>query len=106
MHVQVVDPSAYTPPYAHALCSALGRLLLTGLGVAAGKVHVIHHGALAHAAAAVAAPLPGELADVGEPVVLFFGLLRPYKGLEALLRAWQGVPGAELWIVGRPMMDV
>jgi glycosyltransferase involved in cell wall biosynthesis len=37
-------------------------------------------------------------------VVLFFGLLRPYKGLETLLDAWRGVEGAELWIVGRPRM--
>jgi glycosyltransferase involved in cell wall biosynthesis len=39
-------------------------------------------------------------------VVLFFGLLRPYKGLEALLDAWQGIDGAELWIVGRPRMPL
>ena len=25
MRVQVVDPSAFTPPYDHALCSALAR---------------------------------------------------------------------------------
>src|SRR3989440_10843462 len=25
MHVHVVDPSAFTPPYDHALCAALGR---------------------------------------------------------------------------------
>ena len=25
MHVQVVDPSAYTPPYDRALCGALAR---------------------------------------------------------------------------------
>ena len=25
MRVQVVDPSAYTPPYDHALCAALAR---------------------------------------------------------------------------------
>ena len=40
------------------------------------------------------------------PAVLFFGLLRPYKGLEVLLEAWRsiGEVGAELWIVGRPRM--
>jgi len=37
-------------------------------------------------------------------VVLFFGLLRPYKGLEVLREAWRGIEGAELWIVGRPRM--
>jgi glycosyltransferase involved in cell wall biosynthesis len=37
-------------------------------------------------------------------VVLFFGLLRPYKGVGLLLDAWRGLEGAELWIVGRPRM--
>src|SRR5204862_1353822 len=35
-----------------------------------------------------------------------FGLLRPYKGLDTLLEAWRGIDEAELWIVGRPLMDV
>src|SRR5262249_30322049 len=53
-----------------------------------------------------AAPLPTELAAHDGPVALFFGLLRPYKGLDLLLRAWEEVTGAELWIVGMPQMDV
>ena len=40
------------------------------------------------------------------PVVLFFGLLRPYKGIDLLLEAWRGIEGAELWIVGKPRMDL
>ena len=40
------------------------------------------------------------------PVVLFFGLLRPYKGLDVLLEAWRGINGAELWVVGMPRMDL
>jgi glycosyltransferase involved in cell wall biosynthesis len=47
-----------------------------------------------------------DLADNGSPVVLCFGLLRPYKGIETLLKAWGGISGAQLWIVGRPMMDL
>jgi glycosyltransferase involved in cell wall biosynthesis len=87
--------------------SDYGRRLLTGIGVDAGKVHVIHHGAFEHS---VLAPpegeLPSEVAGVDGPVVLFFGLLRAYKGVDTLVRAWQGGPGAELWIVGRPMMEL
>ncbi len=87
--------------------SAYGRAqLVDGLGIDAGKVHVIHHGAFTHLSASLPGPLAPELASTEGPVVLFFGLLRPYKGLETLLEAWRGVSGASLWIVGRPMMDL
>ena len=83
-----------------------GRLI-DGLGVAAEKVHVIHHGAFEHLTRLpVQRPLPTELRWVDRPVVLFFGLLRPYKGLDVLLQAWRAVHGAELWIVGRSLIDV
>jgi glycosyltransferase involved in cell wall biosynthesis len=82
------------------------RQLVDGLGLPADTVHVIHHGAFEHVAGAPRSALPAELAraDRGDPVVLFLGLLRPYKGLDTLLRAWPQVEGAQLWIVGRPMM--
>jgi glycosyltransferase involved in cell wall biosynthesis len=80
--------------------------LVSGLGVPAGKVHVIHHGAFEHVADGPSAPLPEPLDAVEGPVVLFFGLLRPYKGLQTLLSAWRGIAGAELWVVGRPMLDM
>ena len=57
--------------------------LVDRLGVDPGRVHVIHHGAFDHLAALPDSPLPPELARVEVPVVLFFGLLRPYKGLDA-----------------------
>ena len=41
-------------------------------------------------------------------MVLFFGLIRPYKGVDVLLDAWRRAErpdGAELWIVGMPRMD-
>jgi glycosyltransferase involved in cell wall biosynthesis len=86
--------------------SHYGRgLLVDELGVEADKVRVIHHGAFSHLTLGKdEVPLPAELAGVPNPVVLFFGLLRPYKGLDTLLEAWRGVRGAELWIVGRPRM--
>jgi glycosyltransferase involved in cell wall biosynthesis len=87
--------------------SAAGReRLIAELGVAPARAHAIPHGAFAHLAALPDAPLPHELAPFDGPVVLCFGLLRPYKGLDVLLDAWDAPGGAELWIVGRPMMDV
>ena len=69
--------------------------------------HLMPHGAFAHLTRLAAErPLPVELGRVEVPVVLFFGLLRPYKGLEVLVQAWRGVEDAELWIVGMPRMDI
>lgn len=67
-------------------------------------VHVIRHGALNPAAEV--GELPPELSDSERPVVLCFGLLRPYKGIDLLVNAWEQVSDADLWIVGRPMMPV
>ncbi len=80
--------------------------LVAEAGVAAERVEVIAHGVLDHLAGLPPAPLPPELAAVEAPVVLAFGLLRPYKGLDVLVEAWREVRGAELWIVGMPRMDV
>ncbi|HEX2104897.1 MAG TPA: glycosyltransferase [Solirubrobacteraceae bacterium] len=83
--------------------SAHGRgRLVDGLGLPPDKVEVIPHGVLRPPGDG---GLPAELAAVDGPVVLFFGLLRPYKGLDVLLEAWRGIAGAELWIVGMPRMD-
>jgi glycosyltransferase involved in cell wall biosynthesis len=88
--------------------SEYGRAqLVEGLGVDPRKVRVIHHGAFEHLARLRPQALDGELQRVPGPVVLFFGLLRPYKGVDVLLEAWRDAPaGAELWIVGRPRMDI
>jgi glycosyltransferase involved in cell wall biosynthesis len=82
------------------------RQLVEQLGVEPGKVRVIHHGAFEHLARIGDAELPPELASSDGQAVLFFGLLRPYKGLDVLLDAWRrlGGLGAELWVVGRPRM--
>jgi glycosyltransferase involved in cell wall biosynthesis len=83
------------------------RRLVEDLGVADGRVHVIPHGAFEHLTSQPdELPLPAELTQVERPVVLFFGLLRPYKGVELLLDAFRGIGGAELWIVGRPRMPL
>ncbi len=84
-----------------------GRRRLTDeLGIDSARIHVIPHGAfVAPPAALPPAPPPLPFQTDG-PVVLFFGLLRPYKGLDLLLDAWHEIDGAELWIVGMPRMDI
>jgi glycosyltransferase involved in cell wall biosynthesis len=77
------------------------------VGLDPDRVRVIPHGAFDYLTRLPEEkPLPPELAGAEGPVVLFFGLLRPYKGIENLLTAFRGLGDAELWIVGNPRMDV
>jgi glycosyltransferase involved in cell wall biosynthesis len=77
------------------------------VGLDPARVRVIPHGAFDYLTRLPEEkPLPRELAGAEGPVVLSFGLLRPYKGIENLLEAFGRVQGAELWIVGNPRMDV
>jgi glycosyltransferase involved in cell wall biosynthesis len=89
-----------------------GRDRLTEeLGIEAGKVRVIPHGTFDYLTRLESEqPLDPELEHwLGEgPVALFFGLMRPYKGIDILLRAWRDVPGesARLVIAGGARMDL
>lgn len=82
------------------------------VGLEADRVRVIPHGAFDYLTRLPEEkPLPAELQGAQGPVVLCFGLLRPYKGIENLLDAFTALDGggaaeAELWIVGKPRMDV
>ncbi len=77
------------------------------LGLDPARVRTIPHGAFDYLTRLPEEkPLPPELEGAEGPVILFFGLLRPYKGIEVLLEAFRQVEGAELWIVGNPRMDV
>lgn len=82
------------------------------VGLDPAKVRVIPHGAFDYLTQLPEEkPLPPELEGAEGPVILSFGLLRPYKGLENLLEAYRrlvaAAPGPpELWIVGNPRMDV
>jgi glycosyltransferase involved in cell wall biosynthesis len=106
--------------------------LIEELGVDAQRVHVIPHGVFAHLAdgdaratddadpangpgcvegargapAKATAPPASPPFDTDRPVVLCFGLMRPYKGIDLLLEAWRGIDEAELWIAGAPRMDI
>jgi len=82
------------------------------VGLDPAKVRVIPHGAFDYLTKLPEEkPLPEELEGAEGPVVLSFGLLRPYKGIENLLEAFARVSASsssapELWIVGNPRMDV
>jgi glycosyltransferase involved in cell wall biosynthesis len=77
------------------------------VGLDPAKVRVIPHGAFDYLTKLPEEkPLPPELEGAEGPVILCFGLLRPYKGIENLLATFRQVKGAELWIVGNPRMDV
>lgn len=97
-----------------------GRKRLIGeLGVDPAKIEVIPHGVFNHLrdrTSTAPPPLEIEKRRSGRErrsglTVLFFGLLRPYKGLDVLLEAWRRIgsarpDGAELWIVGMPRFDL
>lgn len=73
------------------------------------RVHAIPHGPLDYLTRLPdERPLPAELAAVEAPVILFFGLLRPYKGVDTLLEAFARMEGtdAELWVAGMPRMPM
>jgi glycosyltransferase involved in cell wall biosynthesis len=92
---------------AHSEHSA-GRLQ-DEVGLAPERVRVIPHGAFNYLTELPEEkPLPAELEGAAGPVILSFGLLRPYKGIENLLKAFGRLRDgeAELWIVGNPRMDV
>ncbi len=83
------------------------RRLREVVGLDRDRVRVIHHGAFDYLARLPEErPLPAELEGAEGPVILFFGLLRPYKGIDTLLQAFRRIEGAELWIAGNPRMDI
>lgn len=87
--------------------SARSRLIEEA-GVDPARVHVITHGAFAHLAASQEGRPPPALAGLdGRRVVLFFGLVRPYKGVDLLVEAFAGAPeDAVLLVVGMPRMPL
>jgi len=83
------------------------RRLETDFGVLHERLRVIPHGAFDYLTRQDdEVPLPAELRAVEGPVILAFGLIRPYKGTDVLLEAFREIEGAELWIVGMPRMPM
>jgi glycosyltransferase involved in cell wall biosynthesis len=83
-----------------------GRLR-SDFGVPADRLRVIPHGAFDYLTRQEdEVPLPAELEAVEGPVILAFGLIRPYKGTDVLLDAFSRIERGELWIVGMPRMPI
>ncbi|MDP8236302.1 MAG: glycosyltransferase family 4 protein [Candidatus Erginobacter occultus] len=91
----------------------LKRRLIEEFGVEAEKIAVIRMGNIDDPEAPPGvspARARSELGlPAGDPVVLFFGIIREYKGLDILLRAFALLPGkvdsARLLIAGEPIGD-
>ena len=77
-------------------------------GVPDERIHLIPHGAFAHLTQLPAGPPPEALASLeNRRVVLFFGLVRPYKGVDLLVEALAGTPDdVVLLVVGMPRMPL
>jgi len=90
--------------------SQSGRDRLTrDFGLAADRVHVIPHGAFDYLTELDSDgrldPAVGDL--TGKKVVLFFGLIRPYKGVDVLIEAFAKAPAdAVLIVAGNPRMPI
>jgi glycosyltransferase involved in cell wall biosynthesis len=83
-----------------------GRLQ-ADFGVPPDRLRVIPHGAFDYLTRQEReVPLPEQLRATESPVILAFGLIRPYKGIDVLLEAFRHIEGAELWIAGMPRMPM
>jgi glycosyltransferase involved in cell wall biosynthesis len=91
----------------------LARQLIADYPSVAGRVHVVPHGgsALPPLTAADRAQARARLGlEVDRPVLLFFGMIKPYKGLEFLLEAMPAIlaafPRAILLVAGEALMPM
>lgn len=85
--------------------------LLEKFSVNPSKVRVIPHGSLFQDAQLITKGQAKRNLNIvpSQPVILFFGLIKPYKGLDYLIKAFpiikRDVPDAKLLIVGKPKED-
>lgn len=84
------------------------RAALAGRGVNPARIHIVPHPPmrLAEATAQDMAAVPASLA----PRLLFFGTIRPYKGVDLLVDAclslWRAGHRFELALAGKPFMNI
>jgi len=84
------------------------RAALVGQGIDPARIHVTPHPPMRLAPAT-----PADLAAIPAPIVprlLFFGTIRPYKGIdiliEACLQLWRAGHAVAVVLAGKPFMDV
>lgn len=82
-----------------------GQTRLRGSGIAAERLVLLPHGTLLASPHCVADPMDSPM------TFLLFGKVKPYKGLDVLIRAFAAVPeplrrGAKVRVVGKPYMDL
>lgn len=85
------------------------RRLVDEFELPVGKVHVIPHGAFDYLTRLPEEiPMDPGVGDLeGRKVVLCFGLVRPYKGVDLLIEAFAAAPpDAVLLVVGRAMVPI
>ena len=75
------------------------RLLLEVGGIGADRVAIVPHALFDDGR-------PIERKPQAAPTILFFGLIRPDKGLDVLIEALPDVPGARLEVIGSPRMAI
>ena len=84
--------------------SEYGAGRLEQAGIERERIEVIPHGAFDYLTRLPERPLPPELDGATGQVILLFGIVRPYKGADVLLRAFAELDAGEteVWIAGRP----
>jgi glycosyltransferase involved in cell wall biosynthesis len=87
-----------------AVCRAVDRVVVHS---EAGRAELVDAGLDANRVAVIAHPVFDSSAQEPSPpngtTLLFFGLLRAYKGVDLLIRALPSIPGARVVIAGDPL---
>ncbi len=91
--------------------TAQARARLEARGLSAERIAQVAHGLLGDEAPAAAGAPPASDERDAEPCFLLFGKIKPYKGVDTLIRAFAALPPglrmrARIRIVGKPYMDI